>query len=337
MKHYTGYEWMLIEVANHFGLDKKVFEERIQWTKDHMGVLEQQEPEDMQYWAAVNALRDVQAGKSTGYMVSCDSASSGVQLMSVLTGCKTGCENTGLVFEDVRPDAYTKATEIINQKVSGYTCTRKAMKEALMTAFYGSVAVPERLFGKETDELAAFYEAMDELAPGANGLLKDLVDAWQPWAKVQEWTMPDGFDVRIKAMQMKETRIEIDELDHHQMTFAYFVNEGTKKGVSTVANAIHSFDALVVRTLHRKCNYDLMMVIKTKDAMCTALKYEQTEATGAVAKYKTLYESTGLADVVVLPFLVEGATGLSKKHLNKLIELVDSMLEHYPFELVTIH
>lgn len=40
MKKFSGWEYLLIDLANQFGLDKLVFEERIQWATDNLGQLE---------------------------------------------------------------------------------------------------------------------------------------------------------------------------------------------------------------------------------------------------------------------------------------------------------
>ena len=39
-KQYTAIEYMAIDVANHFGLDKLEFEDRIQWVKTNQDCLE---------------------------------------------------------------------------------------------------------------------------------------------------------------------------------------------------------------------------------------------------------------------------------------------------------
>jgi hypothetical protein len=102
-------------------------------------------------------------------------------------------------------------------------------------------------------------------------------------------------------------------------------------------NAIHSIDGLVVRTMHRKCNYDPVMVNEAHAALTKALGGVKTEAKGHVLYYKELYEASNLADVVILPYIRNDATALSNEHLEALLKLCEDMLMHKPFELVTIH
>ena len=40
MQTFTGYQYIKIDVANHFGLDKETFEDRIQWVDTHIDDLE---------------------------------------------------------------------------------------------------------------------------------------------------------------------------------------------------------------------------------------------------------------------------------------------------------
>ena len=122
-------------------------------------------------------------------------------------------------------------------------------------AFYGSKEQPKIIFGEDTPELAAFYQACQEMAPGAYELLQELLDTWQPYALVHEWKLPDGFDARVKVMTKEETRIEVDELDHASFTYEYYVNQGSKKGLANVANVVHSIDAFILREMIRRCNH----------------------------------------------------------------------------------
>lgn len=80
MQTFTGWEYLLIDCANHQGLDKAVFQDRIQWCNDHLDELEDHvdtadEPE--LYAKAVMAIRKAQRGEPTGHMVGFDSVCSG--------------------------------------------------------------------------------------------------------------------------------------------------------------------------------------------------------------------------------------------------------------------
>ena len=111
MRNYSEFQYICIDVANQYGLDKKLFEERIEWTTNNINDLEAL-GESRERWKAkplyikaVLALRDVQAGKPTGHSVGWDAVCSGLQLMSTLTGCKDGAASTGLIDPDKRSDA----------------------------------------------------------------------------------------------------------------------------------------------------------------------------------------------------------------------------------------
>lgn len=348
MQYFKGFEYLMIDCANHYGLDKKLFEERIQWVKDNMDVLEskvQEADTPALYLKAVHAIRKAQKGIPTGHLVGMDASCSGIQLMSVLTGCKVGAEATGLVNPNKRSDAYTACT-ITMQGLLGtqFHVERKDAKDALMTAFYGSQAVPEALFGEDTPELAAFYKSAEMTAPGAWRLLQELLAAWQPFALIHEWQLPDGFEVKVKVMNTKEVRVEVDELDHASFTYEFSENVGSKKGLSLAANSIHSVDAYVARSIHRRCNYDPLVVnyasgILEMEILERAVgKQQQTIEDQDMQYYCSLFEVSRMADVVILPYLtMDNVCMLSDAHLHGLNHVIKMMLEYKPFEVVTIH
>ncbi len=117
---YSGYEYLLIDIANNYGLDKQTFETRIQWTQDHLTELETLRGDTKSrplYLKAVMALRDAQKGIPSGHLVGFDAVCSGVQIMSVLTGCVAGATATGLVDPDVRADAYSSVTTAMTARI----------------------------------------------------------------------------------------------------------------------------------------------------------------------------------------------------------------------------
>lgn len=355
MTPFTGFQYLLIDAANQFGLDKLLFEERIQWGMDNLANLEaladQAEAKTKPlYVKAVQAIRKAQAGIPTGHLVGFDASCSGIQVMSALTGCYSGAHATGLVDPNVRADAYTAVTSAMNEVLGGVgiKVSRAKAKEATMTSCYGSKAKPIEIFGEGTPELAAFYAAVTKVAPGAWGLLQDLLASWQPYALKHEWQLPDGYEAKVKVMNKIETRIEVDELDHATFTYQYYVNEGSDKGLSNAANVVHSVDAYVLRSIHRRCNYDkelaewVQIMIEAELEARVQIPGHMTEgkvpATKAIAYYANLFERHQVADVVIMEHLsCNQVRNLSTEHLEKLGSIVESMLCHEPFEVVTIH
>lgn len=349
MTFYSGWEYLLIDAATHYGHDKLTFEGRIDWAKSNLDCLEghaEYAETKPLYLKAVMAIRKAQQGMPTGHLVGVDGCCSGIQVMSVLTGCMAGAKATGLVDPAVRADAYTACTAAMNDILGGnLVVSRSDAKQALMTSFYGSKAQPKSLFGDETPELEAFYQAAQTIAPGAWDLLQDLLASWQPYALSHQWVLPDGYDARIKVMTKKDARIEVDELDHATFTYEYYDNQGSKSGLSNAANLTHSVDAYILRAMHRRCNYDREMAEYV--AMCIEMELIQRSLGGTssdefmtkeIQYYIDQYNRSTLADIVIMPYLDQATvSGLSTQHLQALAGILTGMLQYQPFELVTIH
>lgn len=352
MQTFTGFQYLLIDVANQYGHDKLVFEDRIKWALEHLDALESL-ADDAEvkplYLKAVQAIRKAQAGIPTGHLVGFDACCSGIQIMSALTGCTSGATATGLVDQDVRSDAYSLVTREM-QKVLGsaFGVSRKDAKAALMTSFYGSKAKPVEIFGEDTPELAAFYKAAFLVAPGAWELLQELLESWKPFALFHAWKLPDGFDARVKVMTQRDIRIEVDELDHSTFSYRYYENEGQAKGLSNAANVIHSIDAYLLRCVHRRCNYQQDMVVQANAALLSELGLRRDGYTtqcdhpqdgSKLAYYLAQYERSGIADVVILPYILDGhqTQYLSTEHIEGLLSIIETMFQYEPFEVVAIH
>jgi hypothetical protein len=355
MKSFTGWEYMLIDVANNYGHDKELFETRIDWANRHMHELEAiagAADNYPQYCKGVMAIRAAMRGEAIGHTVALDAVCSGIQIMSALTGCITGATATGLVDPDRRADAYGQLQAMMQGELGmAFTVSRGDAKDAMMPMFYGSKKKPVEIFGEGTEELSAYYRQVKELAPGAWEALQTLLASWQSHALVHEWKLPDGFHARIKVMTKvtaddSRSRIEVDELDGATFTYEYKINEATERGVSNAANVIHSIDAWIMRSMHRRCNYDKAMVEEAY-GMCRGTLSDRTvfgtqrvcdETDDRITYYMQQYERSGLADVVILPYIdMYSVERLSNQHLQDLIRIMDSMLKHPPFELITVH
>lgn len=247
MRNFTGFEYLCIDVANQAGFDKWLFEQRIQWVFDNFDKLETIETGEKtqpQFRKAVMAIREAQRGEDSGHLVGFDACCSGMQIMSALTGCVDGAAATNLINTGVRQDAYTLVTDAASMALgeSVGEIKRAAIKTATMTHLYGSKAEPKKLFGEDTPELAAFYEGIDVVCPGANELLQDLIQSWQAYQEVHEWVLPDNYHARVKSMELVECRVEVDEMDHATFEHSYKVQCGVEFAVKNAAK--HSWPSL---------------------------------------------------------------------------------------------
>jgi DNA-directed RNA polymerase len=142
MTEFSGWQYLLIDVANQYGHDKMLFEERIKWAEENLDQLEslvdQAETKPL-YMKGVQAIRKAQKGIPTGHLIGFDACCSGVQIMSAITGCIAGATATGLVDPNVRADAYSTMTETMNELLHSQGITvdvsRQHAKEATMTSF----------------------------------------------------------------------------------------------------------------------------------------------------------------------------------------------------------
>lgn len=354
MERFTGWQYLLIDAANnhHSGLDKLTYGERLDWANANLHRLEEEAEDKVwkerpMYLKACMAIRKAQNGLPTGHLVGFDAVCSGLQIMSALTGCVSGATATGLVDPNKRADAYSDCTRIMSDILGRQLDNlRKDVKQALMTHLYGSRAEPRNLFGDGTDELNAFYQAAYRLAPGASLLLDALLKSWNPWALVHEWVLPDGFEAKVKVMQQREARIEVDELNHSTFTYVWYENEGEESGVKNAANVVHSCDAYVLRSLVRRCSYDRELMEWAEYRLEQAIMgrgfgvvpYERQCPDEQLQKYLTLYQDSGMADIVILNHMGdEDFIYLGTEHMDALLTTVQRMLQHKPFDIVTVH
>lgn len=350
-KQYLPIEYICIDIANCFGLDKLLFEDRIQWVKDHVNELEEladKADDKPLYLKAVHALRETQAGKPTGHLIALDATCSGIQIMSAITGCVKGADATGLV-SNKRADAYTDVTKEMNNilRLRGLTTietSRNDVKRAVMTSGYGSTLVPKEVFG-EGDMLDTFYKAAFTIAPAAFQLMNDLLNTWRPHALSHNWVMPDNFHVNIKVMQKKETRIEVDELNHATFTTYVQINQGSEKGLSNVANTIHSIDGYLLRSLIRRASFKPKKVknvlavlensVKTRYA---GLDEPNTEYSEDLQTAIELCYHSGMVDVAIIDYITEtNVHQLSTEHIVSLIAILRKMLELGSSPVLTVH
>lgn len=80
MQTFTGMQYLQIDIANNFGLDKKNWDVRLDWFKSMETQLENlvsQAENPALFYAGVQAYRAAQRGEASGYPISLDGCSSG--------------------------------------------------------------------------------------------------------------------------------------------------------------------------------------------------------------------------------------------------------------------
>lgn len=334
--YFTGIQYLMIDIANSFGLDKQTWDTRLDWFAAHEPGLEAMlvSAEDpAQFLAGVLAYRKAQQGLPTGYMCGLDATASGIQLLAVLSGCRISADSVNLTGTPGRKDVYTRCYERMNEILGTQgTIPRADVKKALMTAMYGSKAVPKRTFGEDTAELAAFYQTIEELLPGVNELNQALIGLWQDDALAHYWQLPDGFEVVVKVII--DVDYEISFLgEMHNIRLKR--NLPKKGGIALGANIIHSVDGMIVREMNRRCNFNVSHIDSLRQLSTGGTSLSRVKDQDLL-KILKLYRTSGFFSAVILDHLDAKNFGhLNSTEIRALKMLLLSMQKSFP--VVCIH
>ena len=332
---FTPLEYLQIDIATSFGLDKQDWQNRIEWVQSNEADLESLvhlADEPALYFAGVQAYRKTQAGKPTGYPISLDAAASGLQLLSILSGCEASASLCGVVNTGHRADAYTLVYQAMCEKLgTSTTLDRAPVKQAIMTALYGSEAEPKKVFGEGTPLLECFYQTMAERAPGAWFLNEAIKAMWDPNALTYTWVLPDGFHVNTPVMSTVTHTVGVLG---QQVNVPLKMNLPSAEGKSLCPNIIHSIDGMVVREMVRRCSYDQKQIDEI-----LSLKGNRNISRNRTKDHELLglylnAQRTGFLSVRILDFIDEWNVGNIPYHV---IEGLIENLPKKPFKVLTIH
>ena len=369
---YTALEYLKIDIASNYGewngtdLEKLNFEDRIKWfdTREKEGQLVElieTADEPALYFAGLQAYRDTLDGKPTGYPISLDACSSGLQILAILANCESSARRCGMVNTGRREDAYTSLFHDMKKQAGGkikggpsmlqqktpngyqtvyHNIDRSALKRAIMTSLYGSIAEPRRLFGDGSPALNLFYKIMEEEIPGAWALNLALKGLWQPWATEHEWSLPDGFEV---SMAVEDVQINAVQLFGDNIEVFTKQAKGTAKGLSLSPNIVHSIDGMIVREMVRRCYHNTQRINEVEAACHVAIKRRarRKSTSGHGRKQdKELrliwerYLATGFLSARVLDLVDEKNISMISAHA--VLELIHT-LPVKPFPILCIH
>lgn len=335
MHKFTGLEYLKIAIANGYGLDKKSWQERIDWVDVNRPNLrlkasDGKADEPCLMLGAIEALEKAEKGLPTGYPISLDATSSGPQILAVLTCCEKSASLCNVINTGKREDLYTlvykhmlKALGDSNEQIK-----REHVKKAIMTALYGSEATPKKVFG-EGIYYEQFQKSMKELAPGAWELNKFFIDCWDSTKDEYSWILPDNFHVHCKV-EVKQA--ETFNLFGGLYSTTKTVQAPCKNGRFLGANTVHSLDAFILREIIRRSNYDVNHI-----ELISLMKPEpvkENHKTQMVRTLLSLYKASGFLSARILEYIEPYNISLVPEKEFK--ELLDS-LSPVPFETITIH
>jgi hypothetical protein len=335
---FTGLEYLKIDIANSWGLSKLTWDERLKWFNDNeskLAGLISSAKEPALFYAGIKAYYEALKGEPIGYTISLDATSSGLQLLAVLTGDRSAAQICNVVDTGTREDAYQIVYRTLISLIgSSRRISPEDVKQAVMTAFYSSKAVPKQVFG-EGELLDLFYQCLEALAPAAWELNETMLKLWDHTALEHSWILPDNFHVRIKVMaQIKET---VNFLGESYDVF-YNVNVPMEGGRSLGANMVHSIDGMIVREITRRCDYDPRVVAVVRSLFDKGKgrggRSSSSKDDRLVIALWRQFQDTGYLSARILDHLNLDNSG----HVNamEILQLCDSLPDK-PFKVVSIH
>lgn len=333
---FTGRDYLKIDIANNFGLDKKNWDERIAWFDENehrLGALVKQAEEPALFYAGTIAWQKTKAGKPSGYPISLDATCSGIQILACLAGDRQTAALVNVIDAGSRQDAYTSLYQHMVQQIGDNAkIERKQTKQAIMTSFYGSTAIPKTIFG-DGALLDVFHRTMEEKAPGAWEINQTMLAIWDPTVLEHDWVMPDNFHVRIKVMgSVTDTVHFLNE--PFDVTFKK--NLPTEEGRSLSANMVHAIDGMIVREMTRRCSFDWNQVGKLTRLLAQKAggRSKTRDKDATVMRLWANYLESGFLSARILDHLDEENLGLVN---HDSIALLVNSLPMRPFEVLSVH
>lgn len=274
--------------------------------------------------AAYVAYTHAAMGKPSGYMISLDAASSGLQLLSLLVSCPTSWKLCG--GDENILDAYA---EIFVNMHSTLNLERDDVKQSIMTALYGSTATPKAIFGEDVD---VFYDTMEIMAPGAWDLNLGIQELWDEIdGTTYDWILPDNFYACIETHDKEVIQFKFLDEDYQVVQK---VNERPRFHKGLGPNLIHSVDGLIVREMYRRCQFDSNVTVRVANLIIEGANGTNGKSAEIVKTLWDHYETSGFLSVRILDFLYHDTIGLVD---SLVIARLIQTLPNKSFQLVCVH
>ena len=264
---------MQIDIANHYGLDKADYIDRIAAFEND--VLPDEPKKLILATKAMEAYLEAQNNNYiTDYVCAIDATASGMQILAVLANCEETAKMTNLTDISHCYDIYGNACQKILDKTGVKDVSvkdiRDIVKKALMTRGYNSdkqveVAATELKRMKiyisisELKDILDISKKITSCKDAMNNLLSETFRELDADKQIVRYTMPDGFIVEFpnidKAMDTCACRyfslnIKYDKLGwNHQLNWR-----------ALSPNLVHSIDAYICREIIKRCNFEVVTI-----------------------------------------------------------------------------
>lgn len=284
MQKLSYKETVLSQIGSLFGMDKKSFNERIEWAKDKdekaliQIAIQETDPSDRALmYRGVEMLRQY---KNKYIKLHCliDMASSGASLLSATTRCIMGMASVGAIDITIKVseqpgNLYQLIADTLNEKL-GTNFTRKQVKACSVPYYYGGIRNVKDLMEDNEDMVASYEETYAYLLPGAADFRANTAEAWNPeWVRFGS-TLFDGFEwEQCNTVWSKPQGITIGgRRTNIPFRIPGCKTKGEEGTLGLGAYLVHSLDAAFLRELKRMAHmpkeraYKILNHIGTMDA-----------------------------------------------------------------------
>ena len=286
-------DWLAIQVATTYGLDKATMDERIAWALDNhdlitiiatdpTGCIPEWETADepWQFMAACHEYYHCIIKKdktTTGLMVAVDATCSGLQVLAGLAKDQSTASLVNVCPGSTPSDAYKavaiEAKKYLPERMHSWM-TRKTTKRTVMTIPYNATKDSSRRYIKEAlkeqgidpskedlkEVVNAVYQSMDAIVPGPMRVMR--------WIKLHvgqyirngatevEWVTPSGFTVNQRRNKQDIQRVQLQLLGKVVIRLDRGNGDACpiRHKSSTAPNFIHSLDASILHCSFQQFN-----------------------------------------------------------------------------------
>ena len=293
-------DWLAFQVATTYGLDKATIQERLDWVKDNLGLIEKvgKDPiSSIPEWEAADEPWQFMAACEEYYhcLITCDrhwtslpiatdATCSGLQILAGLAKDKSTASLVNVLPGERPQDAYKVIAEQAKPNVPESIhphMDRKVTKRTVMTVPYNAKPFSNRGYIREalkekgvevskedlTATVKAVRDAMDVVVPGPMAVMKwiesEVAQAIKGGREFLEWVTPSGFVVHQKLNKKVVEVLKLHLLGRVELTVATDDSDEVDLNHhknATAPNLIHSLDASLLHLSATRFNAPLAVI-----------------------------------------------------------------------------